>query len=194
MNKYYYNSEIILQNYKFHKCAHPPWFGCYIGTEKFMDLVFFSIILAWLYLFHLALGVVASKYINNFALAKVSSLFFMVTVVFFIEHFYGLGENLSFLAPLIFIGSAYLIYRRFKGLEQHPNSSSLNLFIKDLLVKDWPFILGFLFALYARILSPDINQSTEHLTDLYFIANYATGQTLPPVNLWYPPYRFDFYY
>ena len=36
--------------------------------------------------------------------------------------------------------------------------------------------------------------SSEMVTDLYFIANYLDGSTLPPLDHWYPPHVFNIYY
>ena len=56
------------------------------------------------------------------------------------------------------------------------------------------FHAAFLYALAWRYVFPDIDASSEKITDLTFIANYLGGDTLPPVDRWLPPFRFEMYY
>ena len=53
---------------------------------------------------------------------------------------------------------------------------------------------AFAYALAWRYAFPDIDASSEKMTDLTFIANYMDGARLPPVDRWLPPFRFDMYY
>lgn len=112
-------------------------------------------------------------------IARAAALLTLCLFLFFVEHFSGLG-SLKGLGALSTLASIALLNRRLLNL--------------DYLKGELPFVLPFLFALAWRYAYPDINDHSEHLTDLYFISNYLSGDTLPPPDRWLPGYRFDNYY
>lgn len=137
-------------------------------------------IILWLMVVNAAIALPLHQRIQHYALAKVVGVFFLTSLLFFLEHIRGLGK-LHYLFPVIFLLACSVLYYR--------KADCLNL-----IKKDTPFIIGFLYAFLWLYKFPDIHSGTEHLTDLYFIVNYIGGDTLPPQNIWYPPHSFDFYY
>lgn len=130
----------------------------------------------------LALGLWFEKHLGERNLARFVSVVVMALVMFFVEHWFGLGD-LAWLWPVLTAASVYLLW-------QHRVSLTTQSFW-------WPeaaFLFGFFYALAWRFLLPDINPGAEEMTDLYFIANYRQGMSLPPEDLWLSGYLFDFYY
>ncbi len=143
-----------------------------------MQLIFLALTLSVIWLNLTALTVKAQKYLPNPHIARSTGLVGLVLVLFFIEHFVGLGQ-LNYLWPITTSISAYVAWSGREKLHWRA---------------EWVFILAFLYAFSWRFLQPNINVSSERITDLYFISNYMSGVTLPPLDNWYPPHRFDFYY
>ena len=102
--------------------------------------------------------------------------------LFNLEHIQGLGK-LNWLWPLTTIASVRVIYR-------HHNRHGKSRFWRGELI----FWGGLCYALIWRFCFPNIDSGSEHLTDLYFISNYYSGETLPPNDRWLSGSRFDFYY
>ncbi len=42
--------------------------------------------------------------------------------------------------------------------------------------------------------APDIDYTSDGISDLNMINNFSQGQTLPPPDTWMRPYRFEWYY
>ncbi len=145
-----------------------------------MKLIYLALMLSWLYVVNLAAGALLAKRIPVFGLAKATVVALVLLTAFFIEHFVGLG-SLRLAYPTLFVlAVVVLIWQR-----QH---------VLRWAWQDHAFLIGFAWALIWRYFKPDIDTGTEHITDMFFIANYAKGQTLPPPNLWLPPFVFDCYY
>jgi len=136
------------------------------------------VLVLWIDLAGLALAL--RKVIGSWSLARVSSPIALVAVLFFVEHFVGLGR-LSWLFPLTLLVSLWLLLGE-----------------RDFIHSRWRTELifhgAFLYALMWRYSFPGIDASSEKITDLTFIANYLGGGRLPPVDRWLPPFRFDMYY
>ena len=128
-----------------------------------------------------ALALVAQRWINNYALAKVIGLLFICLWLFFVEHFVGLG-NLNWLWPITSIASLWIISKHKTILFKRHRGAEL------------VFFIGLIYGLLWRLAFPDINGQSEDLTDLAFLSNYYSGQALPAVDNWLPPYTFNFYY
>ncbi len=126
------------------------------------------------------LTLLVRRFIPHYLLAKACGVLVLCLLLFFIEHFVGLGR-LNWLWPITTAAAIYLIYRE---------RASFKLVWKSELV----FVLGFAYALLWRGAFPDIYPSSERVTDLYFISNYLPGATLPPLDNWIPPLKFNFYY
>jgi uncharacterized membrane protein len=126
------------------------------------------------------LSLLAKRYLHDYLIAKAAGVLALCLVLFFIEHFIGLGK-LTWLWPLTSAASLYLIYRQ-RGQ------------LKNLWKSEGVFLLGFGYCLLWRGVFPDIYPTSERVTDMYFISNYLPGATLPPLDNWLPTHRFDFYY
>lgn len=124
------------------------------------------------------LTALVSRYFPAQASARALGLFVLILVLFAIEHLHGLGK-LNGLWPLTTGLAAWsLITRR----DSHFRSGELI------------FLLGFGYGLAWRFAFPNIDGSSEHLTDLYLVSNYLGGRTLPAPDRWLAGSFFDFYY
>ena len=141
----------------------------------------FQIITIGLILLNLTgLTLAAKRLTESYELAKIAAPVALCLGMFFIEHFVGLG-SLFWLWPLTTAVSVYLVVTRRALLFIHWKVEAV-------------FIFGFTYVLLWRYAFPDIDPSSERLTNLHFIASYMPGSTLPPVDTWLPPYKLDFYY
>jgi uncharacterized membrane protein len=136
------------------------------------------VLLLWTNLTGLALAL--RKYTASWALARVGSPVALVALLFCVEHFAGLGR-LHWVLPFSTAISLWLVVRSASFLRARWRTESV-------------FLGAFLYALAWRYAFPDIDASSEKITDLTFIANYLGGGQLPPVDRWLPPFRFEMYY
>jgi hypothetical protein len=128
------------------------------------------------------LTALCSRFMPYYALARSGGVLLVCTAMFFVEHFVGLGK-LSGLWPVSTLLALAELYRvwRLGGARRF-------------LAAEAVFVAAVLYGLIWKWAFPDIYPSSERITDLYFIGNYIPGETLPPLDHWYPPHRFDFYY
>jgi hypothetical protein len=103
-----------------------------------------------------------------------------VVLLNFIEHFVAL-PNLLPLTPVLVGFLAWVITR--------PGYSKRELLLPSLI-----FLGSFAFTFGVRCLAPDILPSSDGLADLNKINNYCQGDTLPPIDTWLPPYKYEWYY
>ena len=136
------------------------------------------VFLLWTNLLGLALAV--RRYTDSWLLARIASPVVLVAVLFFIEHFIGLGR-LAWLYPITTAFSLYLAAKSWP-------------FLRDRWRTEAAFHAAFLYALAWRYAFPNIDASAEKLTDLSLIADYLPGGRLPPVDRWLPPSHMDVYY
>src|SRR6476646_1415058 len=113
------------------------------------------------------LAVLARSRTGSWLLARTASPL-LVVVPFFVEHFVGLG-SLAWLWPFTTAASAWLIVRAWPVLEENWRIEAV-------------FLGGFGYALAWRYCFPDIDASSEKITDVTFVANYLHGNLLPPVD------------
>lgn len=145
-----------------------------------MQILLLLFTFIWLLVLNVAVATFVKRYFHYYSLSKFIGIFGLTLIAFTVEHYHGFG-SLHYLYPTLFVVALlYLVLNKVR--------------IKDVLQAEWPFWVGFLYAFLWLYKYPDIHPGTEHMTDLFFIANYADGTTLPPVNRWYPPQLFDFYY
>jgi uncharacterized membrane protein len=130
----------------------------------------------------LALALLTRDFAGGPVLGLCLALAGITVLLFTLEHAQGLG-GLRGLAALTTAGSAWVIWQA-RG--EWPD--------RRLWLAGLPLLLAFLYGLIWRANFPSIYPSSERVTDLYFIVNYLGGDTLPPVDHWFPPYAFDFYY
>jgi len=145
-----------------------------------MNLIFLALTALLILLNITGLGLLLHRLTPHHALAKPVAVLGLCLLLFFLEHFIGLGR-LSGLWPLTTLLAAAACWH-------------WRLVLRRAWRAELAFGLAFAYAFAWRFLFPDITPSSEHLTDLYFIVNYLPGERLPPVDHWLPPYRFDFYY
>jgi uncharacterized membrane protein len=134
--------------------------------------------LLWINLAGLALAV--RRWTSSWLLARIGSPIALVAILFFLEHFVGLGA-LGWVYPLTTGISFWLIARDRAFLRARWRTETI-------------FASAFLYALAWRYAFPNIDASSEKITDLSFVANYLHGGRLPPIDSWLPPFRFDMYY
>lgn len=146
-----------------------------------MFLIYLALTLGLLYLHVLSVTLVAARWLP-YPLARAGGLLLLLMLAFFVEHFVGLGK-LAWLWPLSTALALALVWRMRARLQE-----------RALRYAELAFVLAFLFGLLWRALLPDINAASERMTDLYFIANYYSGATLPGPDSWFAGHRFDFYY
>ena len=103
-----------------------------------------------------------------------------VVLLNFIEHFVAL-PNLLPLSPVL-VG--FLLW-----LGAKPGYPK-----RDILLPSLVFLGAFAFTFGIRCLQPDILPSSDGLADLNKINNYCQGDTLPPIDTWLPPYKYEWYY
>ncbi|MDD5249057.1 MAG: DUF2298 domain-containing protein [Rhodocyclaceae bacterium] len=145
-----------------------------------MNLIFLALSSLLILLNIAGLGLLLRRLTPHHALAKAVAVVGACLLLFFVEHFVGLGRLYGGW-PATTAAAAFACWRQRALLRQHWRA-------------ELAFGLAFAYAFAWRFLFPNIDPSSERLTDLYFIANYLPGERLPPLDHWLPPYRFDFYY
>lgn len=147
-----------------------------------MSAIYLLFTLLFLWLSIAGLTVLASRFIPAYPVARACGLLGLVLVLFFLEHFIGLGA-LNWLLPIGLVGSAWVLWKYRLQLHARAFRSS-----------ELVFVLAFVYGLVWRLFFPSISPSSEQITDLFFISNYFSGSTLPPLDNWNPPHSFDYYY
>lgn len=136
-----------------------------------------------LILFNLSgLTAAVSRFFPAQASARLLAVSGLALLAFAVEHFIGLGR-LDWLWPLTTAAAAWAIHGRRNWREESRFWGA-----------ELVFLLGFIYGLAWRFAFPNIDASSEHLTDLYFISNYLPGQNLPPPDHWLAGDVFNFYY
>jgi uncharacterized membrane protein len=138
-----------------------------------------SLALLWLHLAGLSL--VLGR-IMPYAIARSAGVLLLTLLMFFIEHFIGLG-NLNGLWPITTLISLFTLYL----FKQEARSSRFK-------AAELAFLLALAYGLIWKFIFPAIYPTSERVTDLYFMANYYAGATLPPPDHWFAGHQFDFYY
>ncbi len=146
-----------------------------------MFFIYLALTLGLVYLHLLSITLLAARWLP-YPLARAGGLLLLLMAAFFVEHFVGLGK-LTWLWPLSTALALALVWHMRTRLRE-----------RALRHAEMALVLAFLFGLLWRTLLPNIDASSERLTDLYFIANYYNGATLPGPDLWFAGHRFDFYY
>ncbi|MBM3117492.1 DUF2298 domain-containing protein [Jeongeupia naejangsanensis] len=144
-----------------------------------MSLIYLALTLALLLVNLAGLARLVHRWLPDAQLARAGGVLALCLVLFFTEHFIGLGR-LAWLWPVSTAVSVALIWRPAQQ--------------RSFWLAQLPFVVPFLVALAWRWGYPDIDATSEHLTDLYFISNYLSGDTLPPPDRWLPGAVFDCYY
>src|ERR1700689_4469864 len=112
-----------------------------------MSLVFLSLAIAALWINLVGVGLVAWRFLQDYALARVTGLLAFCLVSFFLEHMAGWGPRPPLL-PFTTLVSAWLIWRDRSVLRGNGATEAL-------------FAGGFFFCLAWRYAFPDIDSSGE---------------------------------
>lgn len=138
-------------------------------------------ILLFILLLNLAgLALAAHRLTGNYLLARTASPAALALAGFFAEHFVGLGD-LAWLWPLTTAAATWMVWREWRILWANR-------------IVEAVFHASFAYAMVWRFAFPNVDASSEKLTGLHFLRNYAEGGVLPPVDGWLPPFRADVYY
>ena len=147
-----------------------------------MNYIYLTVTLGLLLLNLAGVTLITRHWIPPFALARSAGILVICLVLFFVEHFVGLNQ-LTWVWPITSVISAVVLYQQ-----------RVTLAASRFWWAEGVFYAAFLYVLAWKFAFPTIYPSSERVTDLYFIANYLDGSTLPPLDHWYPPHVFNVYY
>jgi hypothetical protein len=140
----------------------------------------FTLLLLWLQLAGIAAFV--GPRVGSWALGRSCGVLILVMAGFLVEHCVGLGS----LKGIWILGaglSGYWLWKKWPELR-----------VSGFLNSEVVFALALAYGVMWKFCFPNIYPTSERITDLYFIGNYFQGTTLPPLDNWFPPHKFDFYY
>jgi len=103
-----------------------------------------------------------------------------IILINFIEHLVAL-PNLLIISPLLLGLIAWAMVS--SGFSK-----------EKLLLPSLIFLASFAFTFGIRCLQPDISYTSDGLADLNKINNFCQGDTIPPIDTWLPPFRYEWYY
>ncbi|MGD8833921.1 MAG: DUF2298 domain-containing protein [Desulfobacteraceae bacterium] len=147
-----------------------------------MYLIYLASTLLFIWISIAGVTVTSHRYLSDIAIARSIGLLLVALLLFFVEHFIGLGK-LYWVLPIAVIFGGWMVYK-------HHKNAPAGEFWKSERV----FVLAFLYGFFWRYSFPAISPSSEKITDLFFISNYYPGDALPPLDNWNPPHLFDYYY
>jgi hypothetical protein len=147
-----------------------------------MYLIYLASTLFFIWISVAGVTLLSYRFLSDIAIARSIGLLLTALVLFFVEHFFGLGK-LYWILPIAVIFGVWMLW-----------NYKANLQTKDLWESEVVFILAFLYGFFWRYSFPGISPSSERITDLFFISNYYPGDKLPPLDNWNPPHLFDYYY
>jgi hypothetical protein len=147
-----------------------------------MYLIYLASTLLFIWISVAGVTLMSRRYFPDIAIARSIGLLLVVLVLFFVEHFFGLGK-LNWMLPIAVTFGIFMLWKN--------NIKTLS---KEYWQSELVFVLAFLYGLFWRYSYPGISPSSEKITDLFFISNYYPGDTLPPLDNWNPPHLFDYYY
>ena len=145
-----------------------------------MGLLFLVITVGMLWLSMIALALAVFPWVKEYAVARVGSILVLCLILFFLEHFIGLGKNLPLLVLSLPL-TAWLLWQRRAVVREHWEVEAF-------------FAVGFLYALLWRCTFPDIDAGADRLSDLVIIQAYMVGESLPAMDRWLPPFDLGFHH
>ncbi len=104
----------------------------------------------------------------------------LVVLLNFIEHLVALPV-LLYLLPAFLLATIWMMV-------------SGKHFKQPLILPTAIFLAAFAFTFAVRCLRPDIDFTSDGISDLNMINNFSQGKTIPPPDTWMPPYHFEWYY
>lgn len=145
-----------------------------------LGLIATAFILGVLLVNLVALALVGHRVTGQYALSRAATPVLAALVLFFVEHFVGLG-SLAWCWPITTAASVWIVARHLGVLRRHWRVEAA-------------FLAAFAWVFAWRWSIPGIVASSEKIGDLAMIASYLPGGRLPPTDAWFPPYPFDIYY
>jgi len=147
-----------------------------------MRPLFFLALSAIVYVNIAGLTLAAGRFLPAGAIARAAALIGVCAVLFFIEHFVGLG-SLQWTLPFLTAASLYVLWRWRTQLCR-----------RETLAAEAVFLIAVTYGLGWKIAFPQVVEVYDRLSDLHLVANYMAGAKLPPVDMWLPWQRLDYYY
>lgn len=117
-------------------------------------------------------------------------LLLTAATLYFVEHMLWLGTGGLWLLWLLLAGTALGLNRDLASTPPAKLLPALRLPPAAVMA----LILAVLWPLAWRFSFPSLYASSEKLTNLLFLQNFLYADSLPAVDRWLPPYKFDFYY
>ena len=145
-----------------------------------MSLVFLSLAVAALWINLLGAGLLAVRWVGDYAIARVTGVLAICLGCFCLEHFVGLGPHLRFL-PVTLGFSVFLLWRHRALVRSH-------------LALEAVFAAGFCYCLLWRFSFPDIDFTEDKMPNFALIESYMRGVRLPPPDLWLSGFPANCYY
>ncbi|HEV7991423.1 MAG TPA: DUF2298 domain-containing protein [Gemmatimonadaceae bacterium] len=139
-----------------------------------------AFVIAVIYTNLVALALLGHRYTRHYALSRVATPIAAALLLFFVEHFVGLGA-LSWSWPILTAGSLWIASRHLAVLRARWKVEAA-------------FLASFAWVFAWRWSAPSMVASSEKIGDLAMISSYLPGSRLPPQDAWFPPYPFDVYY
>ena len=99
--------------------------------------------------------------------------------LFSLEHFVGLGKLHWLGLPVTVLSLGVIWYDRARFLDETFKASEI------------VFLCAVLFGLVWRLAYPEIVEDNDRLTDFHLVANYLSGERLPPFDDWLPDQKLD---
>ncbi|WP_035055668.1 DUF2298 domain-containing protein [Andreprevotia chitinilytica] len=147
-----------------------------------MTSIYYLLTLALILLHFAGVSALLSRWIPSFHVARAVGVLAVTLTCFFLEHFHGWGK-LAWLWPFTAAAAGLVLWWDKARLQEARFIRSEAVF--------W-VLVG--YGLVWKWFFPSIFPTSERVTDLFFITNYLPGSTLPPLDHWFPPRSFDFYY
>jgi hypothetical protein len=147
-----------------------------------MRLVYFLTLAAVVYVNLLGLTLAGGRILPSGAIARAGAVIATTALAFFLEHFIGFGQ-LHWALPPLTILSACIVWRYRRDLLQ-----------RSTIAGEAVFLIAVGYGLCWKLAFPEIVDIYDRLSDAHLVANYMTGERLPPVDMWLPWQRLDYYY
>jgi hypothetical protein len=147
-----------------------------------MRVLYFLALGAVVYMNLAAVTLVMARWLPSWAIARAAGIVGFCIGLFFIEHFVGLGP-LQWTLPPITAASAVVLWRHRSTLRQ-----------RSFLESEAVFLAAVGYGFVWKLAFPQIVELYDRLSDLHLVANYMSGARLPPVDMWLPWQRLDYYY
>ena len=147
-----------------------------------MRLIYFLSLSSIVYVNFLALTLAGGRILPAGAIARAGAVIGLCTVAFFFEHFIGFGQ-IHWVLPLSTAASGFIVWRHRHDVLQ-----------RSTLAAEAAFLAAVGYGLCWKLAFPQIMESFDELSDVHLVANYMTGERLPPVDMWLPWQHLDYYY